>query len=112
MRFARCVFAAAASVLALGSPASAEVSDQDYIQASRCAAIARSSKFKSPDAQAYKAFLETEARGRTITTRRRADMAASLAKQEALTASGEKKADLEAELSGVCQAFKLQAAGD
>jgi hypothetical protein len=111
MRFAICVFAAT-TVLAFAAPALAEVSEQDYIQASRCSAIAKSSKFKSPDAAAIKAFVEAEEKGRTITTRRRADMAASRAKHEALTASGAKRTALEAELSGACQAFKLQLAGN
>jgi hypothetical protein len=98
----------AAAFCGFATPSFAQVSDADFIQASRCNAIARLDKFGSPDAQAFKGFLDAEAKGRTITARNRARQAASLAKQEGLTATGAKKAALEAELQGVCQAFKTQ----
>ena len=101
----------AVAALCIAVPALAEVSP-DFIQANRCAALARSSKFDSPDARAYKAFVDSESKGRNISSRNRARMAQSLAKQEALTATGEKKAALEAELNGACQAFKTQVAAN
>src|SRR5688500_7492219 len=109
MRLAIALLSAAA-VCGAAVPATAQVSEADFIQANRCVALARSSKFDSPDAQAFKAFVEGEGKGRTITIRNKGKMAQSRAKQEALAANGATKEALAAELSGPCQAFKTQVA--
>ena len=94
---------AAAAITAWGAPASARISDVDYIQASRCHAIAAADG--GADADAFKAYLKVEGRGRHATVDRMAEEAAAKVKRQARSDSAEKRAQLEAELGGVCQVF-------
>jgi hypothetical protein len=94
---------AAAGLAAWGAPASARISDVDYIQASRCHAIAAAAG--GANADAFKSYLKTEGRGRHDTVTRMADQAAAKAKRQATAGSAEKRAAIEAELGGVCQVF-------
>jgi hypothetical protein len=103
MRNAALAIAAAATLAAWGTSASARISDVDYIQASRCHALA--SIDGGDDAEALKAYTKVEARGRHATVKRMADEAASKAARDARSDSAEKQAKVAAELGGVCQVF-------
>lgn len=103
MRNAALAIAAAATLAAWGAPASARISDVDYIQASRCHALA--SVKGGADAEALKAYTKVEARGRHATVKRMADDAASRAGRDARSDSADKQAKAAAELGGVCQVF-------
>ncbi|MFC3079576.1 hypothetical protein ACFODL_15865 [Phenylobacterium terrae] len=103
MRTAALAIAAAATVAAWGTAASARISDVDYIQASRCHALAAADG--GADAEALKAYTKVEARGRPATIKRMADDAAAKAARDARSDSAEKQAKVAAELGGVCQAF-------
>lgn len=103
MRTAALAIAAAATVAAWGTAASARITDVDFIQASRCHAIA-SAKGAS-DAEALKTVTKTEGRGRHATVKRMADDAASRAARDARSDSAQKQAKIDAELGGVCQVF-------
>lgn len=95
--------AAAATLAAWSAPASARISDVDYIQASRCHALA--SAGGGADAETLKAYTKAEARGRHATVKRMADDAAAKAARDARSDSAEKQAKVAAELGGVCQVF-------
>lgn len=103
MRTAALAIAAAATLAAWGGPASARISDVDYIQASRCHPLAEVNG--GADAETLKAFTKVEARGRHATVKRMAVEAASKAGRDARSDSAEKQAKAAAELGGVCQVF-------
>lgn len=103
MRTAALAIAAAATLAAWGTSASARISDADFIQASRCHALAAAGG--GSDAETLKAYTKAEARGRNDTVQRMADKAAARAAGEARSDSAEKQAKVAAELGGVCQAF-------
>lgn len=103
MRTAALAIAAAATLAAWGAPASARISDVDYIQASRCHAMAQAKG--GADAEALGSVTKAEGRGRHATVRRMADDAASKAAREARSDSAEKQSKVDAELGGVCQVF-------
>ena len=104
----RTIFALAAAFAlsaTAASAAAARVSDVDYIRAQRCEALA-SSGLASADADAMRKFVKAEGNGRNTAVRQLAEDASAKAKRQARTDSAEKKAELLAELSGPCQAFK------
>ncbi|MDD3837457.1 MAG: hypothetical protein WCY15_07230 [Phenylobacterium sp.] len=103
MRTAALAIAAAATLAAWGTAASARVSDTDFIRASRCHALASASG--SAHAAALASVTKAESRGRADTVVRMADKAAAKAANEARSDSAEKRAKVAAELDGVCQAF-------
>jgi hypothetical protein len=103
MRTAILAIAAAATLAAWGTSASARVSDQEFIQASRCHALA--SAGGGAEAETLKAYTKAEARGRNDTVMRMAEKAAAKAAGEARSDSAEKQAKVAAELGGACQAF-------
>ena len=94
---------AAAGLAVWGTAASARISDVDYIQATRCHALASAEGGES--AQAFKGYLQSEQRGRNATVSRMAEDAAAKVKREIRTGSAERRAKLDAELGGVCQAL-------
>ncbi|HEY9217357.1 MAG TPA: hypothetical protein VIO94_04860 [Phenylobacterium sp.] len=99
-----------AALAAVALPAYAEVDDTAYVQAARCTGLARVEKLGSPDAAAFKAFLDAERPGQTVTTIEQGRIVARQAERDARSALGAKKVALEAELAGACQAFKTQIA--
>lgn len=104
MRTAAIAIAAATAALASwGTAASARVADVDFIQATRCHALA--SAKGGADADALKAVTASEARGRNPTVRRMADDAAAKARRDARNDSAAQQAKVDAELGGVCQVF-------
>ncbi|HEY9217356.1 MAG TPA: hypothetical protein VIO94_04855 [Phenylobacterium sp.] len=95
------ILIAAAALTGWAGAASARVSDVDYIQANRCAALAEGGS----SADAFKTYVKSEGRGRHATIQRMATDAASKARRQSRSDSAERKASLDAELGGVCQAF-------
>ena len=104
MRIATVTLAAAAALMAAGSAmAAAQVTDVDFIKASRCRGIATSSAVDTADLDAW---LKAARRSRTTSVMDRAAVAEDAGRREAKTTNAERKARLATELSGPCQAFK------
>ena len=104
MRIATITLAAAATLMAAGSAlAAAQVTDVDYIKASRCRGIAISAAADTADLDAW---LKAASRSRDSSVLAKGANVQDAARREAKTTNPERKARLAAELSGPCQAFK------
>jgi hypothetical protein len=96
----------AASTAAPAFAATADrISDSDLVRASRCLGLAKAANLGVVDAAALEAFVKTQRRGRDPGLRDRLDGAEKTAKSQSSSASGERKASLQAERDGVCKAL-------
>ncbi|MDO8324391.1 MAG: hypothetical protein Q7T23_15800 [Phenylobacterium sp.] len=104
MRIATATLAAVAALMAAGSAlAAAQVTDVDYIKASRCRGIAISAAADTADLDAW---LKAASKSRSMSVMDKAAVAEDAGRREAKTTNAERKARLATELSGPCQAFK------
>jgi hypothetical protein len=92
---------AAIALAASATAASARISDSEFIQASRCGVLANGGE----SAEALAALVKAEGRGRNVAVRQMADRAIEKAKRDASSDSATKRASVDAELGGVCQAL-------
>jgi hypothetical protein len=93
----------ASAGIATSAAAASQVSDTDYVEASRCRGIAVG---LGADAAALNAFVKSQAGGRNLLVQDRADEEFARGKREA---KGDGKERLSAELSGACAAFTAPA---
>ena len=104
MRIAAITLAAAAALMTAGSAlAAAQVTDVDFIKASRCRGIATSAAADTADLDAW---LKSASKTRSMAVMDKASVAEDAGRREAKTTNAERKARLANELSGPCQAFK------
>lgn len=100
-------FACLAAALAVATPALAapRLTDSQFVQASRCQALARASSLGAGDAAAFSALIKAQRQGRADYIVEKASDAASAASGQARRADDAAKADLIAERDGACQAL-------
>ncbi|WP_340644219.1 hypothetical protein [Phenylobacterium sp.] len=104
MRIAVITLTAAAALMAAGSAlAAAQVTDVDFIKASRCRGIATSAAADTADLDAW---LKTASKSRSTAVMDKAAVAEDAGRREAKTTNAERKARLATELGGPCQVFK------
>ena len=104
MRIAAITLAAAATLMAAGSAlAAVQVTDVDFIKASRCRGIAKSAAADTADLDAW---LKAAGKSRSMAVMDQAAVAEDAGRRQAKTTNAERKARLAVELGGPCQAFK------
>jgi hypothetical protein len=96
----------ASMVIASAASAQPRLSDLDYVEAARCAALASSKSLASQDAAAMKALVSSQSMRRDPVVLDQADQATRDASSEAARAGPETKARLQAELAGRCAGLK------
>ena len=96
--------------LAVSTPvlAAPRLTDSQFVQASRCQALAKTSSLGSSDSAALSALIKAQRQGRADYIIEKASDAASLANGKARRADDATKADLIAERDGPCQALLLR----
>jgi len=85
------------------------VSDKQFVEASRCSAMAASENLGKLDATAVEAFLRAEGPNRKSSVRASAVKEMIAARRKADTANGAKKAKLLAERQSLCAPFMASA---
>ena len=94
-----------AASLAGGAVAADRVPDTQFLKASRCAGLMKSSNLGASDGAALDAFLKEQQRRRPAAILDMADRDQKNARFEANRAKGEAKTRLIAEREGVCRGF-------
>lgn len=94
-------------VLAVATPvlAGPRLTDSQFVQVSRCQALARATSLGMADAAAYNALVKVQRQGRADYVVDRASEAAIVVSGQARRAEGTARADLIAERDGPCQAL-------
>lgn len=105
MRIAMTVIALTCAVATTASARANHLTDVEYLQAARCSGLAASEALGAVDTASIDAMLKTESRGRVGFIVDKADQAKSDAKRIASRAKAERKAGLQAELSGACARY-------
>lgn len=100
-------FACAALALAVATPvlASPRLTDGQFVQASRCQALAKASSLGAGDAAGFSALIKAQRQGRADHIIDKASDAVSTASGQARRADEAVKAELIAERDGPCQAL-------
>lgn len=100
-------FACFALALAVGTPvlAAPRLSDSQFVQASRCQALAKASSLGAGDAASFTALIKAQRQGRADYIIEKASDASSAAGGQARRADDAARADLIAERDGPCQAL-------
>ncbi len=97
------------AVLALSAAAPAfaadRISDSDLLRASRCLGLAKAANLGAVDAKALEAYVKTQRKGRDPGLRDRSDTTEKTAQDQGSSASGDRKAALQAERDGACKAL-------
>lgn len=104
MRIALTAIALTAA-FASAAQARTNLSDVEYLQAARCSGLAASGALGETDTTAIEAMLKAESRGRVGYIVDKGAAAKSDAKRQATRAKDERRAGLQAELSGACARF-------
>jgi hypothetical protein len=81
------------------------VSDSDLLRASRCLGLAKAANLGAVDVTALDAFIKAQRKGRDPGLRDRLDTTEKAARSQASSASGDRKAVLQAERDGACKAL-------
>lgn len=94
-------------VLAISTPvlAGPRLTDSQFVQASRCHALAKATRLGVADAAAYTALVKVQRQGRSDYVVDRASDAVTFVTAQARRADGAARADLIAERDGPCQAL-------
>lgn len=100
-------FACLALALAVATPvvAAPRLTDRQFVQASRCQALAKASNLGAADAAAFSALVKAQRQGRADYIVEKASEAVSAAAGQARRADDAAKVDLIAERDGPCQAL-------
>lgn len=100
-------FACLALTLAVATPALAapRLTDSQFVQASRCLALAKAPRLGAGDTTAFSTLIKAQRQARADYTVEKASAASSAASAQARRADDAAKADLIAERDGSCQAL-------
>ena len=100
-------FTCAALAIAVATPvlAASRLTDSQFVQASRCQALAKASSLGAADAAGFEALVKAQRQARADHIVDKASDAASTANSQAKRADGAIRADLVAERDGPCQAL-------
>ena len=104
MKITAIVLAASAFAAAGAAANAADLSDMDYLRATRCHALA-STDLVDLDTAAIDKMLQDQRYGRSSYVLERANSARSRAGRQARSAEGEERSRLLAEVNGPCQAW-------
>lgn len=93
------------AAFATAAQARGDLNDVEYLQAARCSGLAASGALGEMDTTTIDAMLKAESRGRTGYIVDKGAAAKADAKRLATRAKSERKAGLQAELSGACARY-------
>ena len=105
MRIALTAIMLTAAVATAAQARANSLSDVEYLQAARCSGLAASGALGEMDTSAIDAMLKAESRGRVGYIVDKGAAAKSDAKRQATRAKDERRAGLQAELSGACARY-------
>jgi hypothetical protein len=104
----RLVFVALMAATASPAFAAARLTDSQFVQASRCRALAKASSLGASDAAPFDALIKAQRQGRADYIVGKAEDAAGAVSSQARRADEAVKAGLIAERDGPCQALLAQ----